>query len=200
MLQRAGVVVSFNSDSDELARRMNMEAAKSMRYGGLSPEEALKLVTLNPAKQLRIDTRTGSLETGKDADFVIWNGEPLSAFSRCEETWIDGVRRYSRTEESELNAKVLKSRGELLAKASAPDARGGAAGDGPGGGPGGGGGAGRIRGGRGRPPSLLERMIDEREDAIWLRIARGLDPIATQPGDCGCSVINDAVPTADSNK
>ena len=200
MLQRAGVVVSFNSDSDELARRMNMEAAKSMRYGGLSPEEALKLVTLNPAKQLRIDTRTGSLETGKDADFVIWNGEPLSAFSRCEETWIDGVRRYSRTEESELNAKVLKSRGELLAKASAPDARGGAAGDGPGGGPGGGGGAGRIRGGRGRPPSLLERMIDEREDAIWLRIARGLDPIATQPGDCGCSVINDAVPTADANK
>ncbi len=197
MLQRAGVLVSFNSDSDELARRMNMEAAKSMRYGGLSPEDALKLVTLNPAKQLRVDARTGSLEVGKDADFVVWNGEPLSAFTRCEETWIDGVRRYSRAEEAEMRASVIKSRGALLAKATAAEDRagGGAAG---GGGFGGAGGGGRGRGGRGRPPSLLERLLDEREDAIWLRIARGLDPIPSVQGDCGCSALNDAVPTADT--
>jgi len=185
MLHRAGVLVSFNSDSDELARRMNMEAAKAVRYGGLSPEEALKLVTLNPAKQLRVDHRVGSLEAGKDADFAIWNGEPLSAFTRCEQTWIDGVRRYSRSEESELHPKVVKARAELIAKATAnTDAAGG----GPGAGAGGGGRGGR--GGRGRPPNLLERMIEAREDYIWLRIARGLDPIPSKQGDCGCSAVN----------
>lgn len=195
MLHRAGVVVSFNSDSDELARRLNMEAAKAMRYGGLSPEEALKLVTLNPAKQLRVDDRTGSLQPGKDADFVVWSGDPLSAFTRCDETWVDGVRRYSRGEEKELNAKVVKARAELIAKATTtPDAGPGA------GGPAGmGGGFRGGRGGRGRPPSLLERMLDEREDAIWLRIARGLEPIPTKQGDCGCAVVdqqNAIVPVA----
>ncbi|MEY4116917.1 MAG: hypothetical protein RLZZ116_245 [Planctomycetota bacterium] len=190
MLHRAGVLVSFNSDSDELARRMNMEAAKAVRYGGLSPEEALKLVTLNPAKQLRVDHRVGSLEVGKDADFAIWNGEPLSAFTRCEQTWIDGVRRYSRSEESELHPKVAKARAELIAKATA-DTGGAGAGGGPGGGMGAGMGGGRGgRGGRGRPPTLLERMIEAREDYIWLRIARGLDPIPSKQGDCGCGAVN----------
>jgi N-acetylglucosamine-6-phosphate deacetylase len=198
MLHRAGVLVSFNSDSDELARRMNMEAAKAVRYGGLSPEEALKLVTLNPAKQLRIDGRVGSLEPGKDADFAVWNGDPLSAFTRCEETWVDGVRRYARTEEAELHAAALKSRGELLAKANAAaDARGGAGAE-SGGGAGGGGRG--FRGGRGRP-TLLSRMLEEREDTIWLRIARGLPPIPTIQGDCGCGVVNDQnaiVPAAEA--
>ena len=198
MLHRAGVVVSFNSDSDELARRMNMEAAKAMRYGGLSPEDALKLVTLNPAKQLRVDNRVGSLEAGKDADFAVWNGDPLSAFTRCEQTWIDGVRRYARSEESEWSAKVVKARAELIAKATA-DTGGSSAGGGPGGGTGAGMGGGRGgRGGRGRPPSLLERMVEAREDFIWLRIARGLEPIPTRQGDCGCSAVNEqqAMPAA----
>ena len=195
IMHKAGVVVSFNSDSDELARRLNMEAAKAMRYGGLSPEEALKLVTLNPAKQLRIDNRTGSLEVGKDADFVVWNGSPLSAFSHTEETWVDGVRRYSRAEETEMHAKVVKMRGELIAKATSNTD--GAGGGGPGGGPGGafggrGGRGGRGMGGGGRPPSLIERMLEQREDMIWLRIARGEDPNSTKPGDCGCSAINGA--------
>jgi hypothetical protein len=176
-----------------------MEAAKAVRYGGLSPEEALKLVTLNPARQLRIDNRVGSLEKGKDADFVLWNGDPLSAFTRCEETWVDGVRRYARGEETELHAGAVKARGELLAKANAASESRGAQGAEAGAGGGAGGGRG-FRGGRGRP-TLLERMLEDREDTIWLRIARGLPPIPTAQGDCGCSVVNDQnaiVPVAEA--
>ena len=194
MLHRAGVLVSFNSDSDELARRMNMEAAKAVRYGGLSPEEALKLVTLNPAKQLRIDARVGSLEAGKDADFAVWNGDPLSAFTRCERTFVDGVQRYVREEEPAAHAAVLRARGELIAKAtSAADARGPSAGAE---GAGGGGGGGRgLRGGRGRAPTLLERMLEDREETVWLRIARGQDPIPTKQGDCGCGILSNPIET-----
>ena len=190
IMNKAGVLVSFNSDSDELARRMNMEAAKAMRYGGLSPIEALKLVTLNPAKQLRIDSFTGSIEVGKDADFAVWNGDPLSAFSRCEQTWVDGVRRYSRDEETSLQAKVVAARGALIAKATSnADDKGKSADASTAGGRGG-------RGGRGRPTSLLESMLESREDALWLRIARGQDPFSTKPGDCGCAPTSDVVPVA----
>jgi N-acetylglucosamine-6-phosphate deacetylase len=198
IMHRAGVVVSFNSDSDELARRMNMEAAKAMRYGGLSPEDALKLVTLNPARQLRIDARTGSLEVGKDADFALWNGNPLSAFSRCEETWIDGVRRYSRSEETAMHAKIIAARGALLAKAtSATDMQRENGADATTRNES----AGRGRGRGGRPPTLMERMLDDREDAIWLRIARGQDPFPRRPGDCGCDESSPAIvpTTIDTN-
>jgi N-acetylglucosamine-6-phosphate deacetylase len=184
MLQKAGVLVSFNSDSDELARRMNMEAAKAVRYGNLAPEEALKLVTLNPAKQLRIDGRTGSLEVGKDADFALWNGEPLSGFTRCEETYVDGVRRYSRADDEQANAGIVRMRAELIAKATASPAARDA---GPAAAPGEGG-----RGRRGRPGSLLEQLLENREDTIWLRIARGLDPIPRKQGDCGCGAVQRA--------
>jgi imidazolonepropionase-like amidohydrolase len=78
IMMRHGIVVSVNSDSDELARRLNIEAAKMMRYGGLTEEEALKLVTLNPAIQLGIDQRVGTIDVGKDADLVIWSAHPLS--------------------------------------------------------------------------------------------------------------------------
>ena len=181
MLHKAGVLVSFNSDSDELARRMNMEAAKAVRYGNLSPEDALKLVTLNPAKQLRIDGRTGSLEVGKDADFAVWNGDPLSSFTRCEETYVDGVRRYSRADDEKASAEIVRMRAELIAKAMASPAARDA---GPATPPGEGG-----RGRRGRPGSLLEQLLENREDTIWLRIARGLDPIPTKQGDCGCGPL-----------
>ena len=96
LMHRAGVVVSFNSDDDELARHLNHEAAKAVKYGGVSPEEALKFVTLNPAKQLRIDAHVGSLEEGKQADFVIWNGPPLSTLSVCMQTWVDGRKYFDR--------------------------------------------------------------------------------------------------------
>lgn len=102
LMHQAGVNVSFNSDSGELARRMNLEAAKAVKDGGVSEEEALKFVTLNPAIQLGIDDRVGSLEAGKDADFVIWSGDPLSTYSRCEQTWIDGARYFSVEEDREM--------------------------------------------------------------------------------------------------
>jgi cytosine/adenosine deaminase-related metal-dependent hydrolase len=80
-----GVNVGFNSDDNELARRLNTEAAKAVKYGGVPPDEAIKFVTINPAKSLKIDQWVGSLEVGKDADFSIWNGTPLSPYSACEQ-------------------------------------------------------------------------------------------------------------------
>ena len=113
----AGVVVSFNSDSDELARHLNTEAAKAVKYGGVSPEEALKFVTLNPAKQLRIDKRVGSIEVGKDADLVVWSGSPLSTYSMCEQTWIDGKKYFDRVEDRAMNEEIRVERSALIQKA-----------------------------------------------------------------------------------
>jgi N-acetylglucosamine-6-phosphate deacetylase len=109
LMTDVGVLVSFNSDSNELARRMNTEASKAVRYGGVEPHEAWKFVTINPAKQLRIDERTGSIEPGKDADIVVWSGDPLSTFTRCEQTWIDG-RRYFDMEEDLMSARDTRQR------------------------------------------------------------------------------------------
>jgi imidazolonepropionase-like amidohydrolase len=96
ILTRHGVITSVNSDSDERARRLNIEAAKTMRYGGLTEEEALKLVTLNPAIQLGIDKRTGSIDVGKDADIVIWSTHPLSVYAHPEQTFVDGELLFDR--------------------------------------------------------------------------------------------------------
>jgi len=125
LMHEQGVLVSFNSDSDELARRMNWEAAKAVKYGGVPEEEALKFVTLNPAKQLMIDHRVGSLEPGKDADFVIWSGHPFSTYSRCEQTWVDGRRYFDREEDQKMNAEVQRQRAELIQKALAAKKAGG---------------------------------------------------------------------------
>jgi len=116
LMHDQGVVVSYNSDSGELARRMNWEAAKAMKYGNVSEEEALKFVTLNPAKQLKIERYVGSLEPGKHADFVIWSGTPLSTYSRCEQTWIEGRKYFDREEDLKLRAEVEKERAELIQK------------------------------------------------------------------------------------
>jgi adenine deaminase len=117
MMQGQGVLTSVNSDSADLARRLNTEAAKSMKYGGLSPDDALKLVTINPAKQLRIDAKTGSLETGKDADFVIWNGNPLSNYASVNQTWIDGRKYFDRAEDAEGRKAFAAQREALVQKA-----------------------------------------------------------------------------------
>ncbi len=117
LMWEQGVVVSFNSDSSELARRLNLEAAKAVKYGGVPEEEALKFVTLNPAKQLKIDHRVGSLEPGKDADFVIWSGHPLSTFTVAEQTWIDGRKYFDRQEDRQLRKKVQTLRARLIQKA-----------------------------------------------------------------------------------
>lgn len=116
LMHDAGVVVSYNSDSDEQARRLNTEAAKAVKYGGVSEEEALKFVTINPAKQLRIDKRVGSLEPGKDADFVIWSGNPLSTYSICEQTWIDGRRYFDRAEDQAMREEIARERAVLIQK------------------------------------------------------------------------------------
>ncbi len=116
LMHKQGVVVSFNSDDGELARHLNQEAAKAIKYGGVPRQEALKFVTLNPAKQLRIDHLVGSLETGKQADFVLWSGDPLSNFSRCEQTWVDGRRYFDRSDDDQMQKDSLTKRNTLIQK------------------------------------------------------------------------------------
>jgi len=112
-----GVVTSFNSDDNELARRLNTEAAKAVRYGGVPEEEALKLVTLYPAMQLGVGDRAGSLEPGKDADFVIWSGHPLSTYTFAEQTWIDGRKYFDRQEDLGRREELAAEREALMAEA-----------------------------------------------------------------------------------
>jgi N-acetylglucosamine-6-phosphate deacetylase len=116
IMHKSGVVVSFNSDDQELARHLNHEAAKAIRYGQIEPEDALKFVTLNPAKQLRIDGHVGSLEPGKQADLVIWSGPPLSLLSRCEQTWIDGRKYFDIQEDIEMQEATNVTRARLVQK------------------------------------------------------------------------------------
>src|SRR4030095_9566356 len=113
IMTRAGVVVSMNSDSDERARRLNIEAAKAMHYGDLTEEQALKLVTLNPAIQLGIQDRVGSIEVGKDADLAIWNGHPFSVYSRVDTTFIDGEVFFDRQTDLARRADLAKERATL---------------------------------------------------------------------------------------
>ena len=116
LMHNAGVIVSFNSDDRELARHLNHEAAKAVKYGGVPEEEALKFVTLNPAKQLRIDQYTGSIEAGKHADLAIWSGPPLSPRSRCEQTWVDG-KKYFDIEQAAFEAELFSTmRNQLVQK------------------------------------------------------------------------------------
>jgi imidazolonepropionase-like amidohydrolase len=119
LMHERGVVVSFNSDSDELARRLNGEAAKAVKYGGVPPVDALAFVTMNPAKQLGVDKRVGSLEPGKDGDFVIWSGDPLSAESVAQETWIEGKKYFDRAADLAKRPALEKERADLVAKAKA---------------------------------------------------------------------------------
>jgi N-acetylglucosamine-6-phosphate deacetylase len=114
LLRDAGVLVSFNSDDAELGRRLNLEAAKAMKYGGVPEAEALKFVTLNPARQLGIDKHVGSLEAGKDADLVVWNHSPLSTYTRCEQTWVDGRPYFDRSADQTLRKELADHRTQLI--------------------------------------------------------------------------------------
>lgn len=115
LMTRRGVTVSFNSDSAELARRLNLEAAKAVKYGGLSEEEALKLVTLHPAIQLGVDQYVGTIEAGKHADLALWSGHPLSVYSFCEKTFVDGILYFDRERDLEWRKKLEKEKAEYLA-------------------------------------------------------------------------------------
>ncbi len=122
LMTRRGVLVSYNSDSDELARRLNLEAAKAIKYGGLEPTEAIKYVTINPARQLHIDDRVGSLEPGKNATFVIWSGDPLSVYTLAEQTWVDGVKQFDRVEDLARRSTIEDRRAALIDKVLHGDA------------------------------------------------------------------------------
>lgn len=116
ILHDQGVVTAFNSDDAEMARRLNQEAAKAVMYGKVSEEEALKFVTLNPAKLLHIDDRVGSIKKGKDADVVLWNEHPLSIKAIAEMTFVDGIKFYDKKEDLMLRAEVLAERQRLIQK------------------------------------------------------------------------------------
>ena len=113
ILMRHGVVETVNSDSDERARRLNIDAAKMMRYGGLTEDEALKTITYNGAVQLGIEKHVGSIEVGKDADVVIWSGDPLSVYSSAETTFIDGEIFFDKQRDQTMRAQMAQERAEL---------------------------------------------------------------------------------------
>jgi imidazolonepropionase-like amidohydrolase len=112
---RHGVVATVNSDSDERARRLNIDAAKMMRYGGLTEDEALKTITYNGAVQLGVQDHVGSLEVGKDADVVIWSGDPLSVYSSAETTFIDGEIFFDKKKDLAMRDQMTKERAALEA-------------------------------------------------------------------------------------
>jgi imidazolonepropionase-like amidohydrolase len=116
LMTRKGVLVSINSDLSEWSRRLNTEAAKTIKWGGLSDDEALALITINPARQLRIDQRVGSLEVGKDADVVIWSHHPLSSYALADRVYIDGALYYDREADARRLAD-LQAEKESLVKA-----------------------------------------------------------------------------------
>ena len=116
LLTEAGARVCIKSDSEELVRHLNLEAAKMLKYGGVPEATALEMITLNPAKQLRLDKQVGSLEAGKDADLVVWSGDPLSCLSRCEQTWIDGRKYFDRGKDLARRAEANRRRAALVQK------------------------------------------------------------------------------------
>jgi imidazolonepropionase-like amidohydrolase len=111
LMTHKGVVVSINSDDAEQARRLNMEAAKAVRYGDVTDDQAFAMVTINPAKQLKIDNRVGSIEAGKDADIVIWNHHPLSTAATVERSYIDGIAYYDREKDLQRIIEIQREKG-----------------------------------------------------------------------------------------
>ncbi len=115
ILWKNGVVVSINSDSGERIRRLNLDAAKAIKYGGVPEQEALKMITLNPAKQLGIDKMTGSIEVGKDADIAIWSKHPFSVYTKAEMTLIDGEVYFDRKKDIARRSQLAAERKRLEA-------------------------------------------------------------------------------------
>lgn len=116
IMQKVGLTVAINSDDAEMARRLNQEAAKTMKYGDLTPEEALKLVTLNPAKMLRVADRVGSIKVGKDADVVLWSDNPLSIYAKSLYTIVDGTIYFDSEKDAEMHKMVDAERTRLIKK------------------------------------------------------------------------------------
>ncbi len=186
IMDEVGVLVSFNSDSDELARRMNTEAAKAMRYGGMPAERALLFVTLNPAKQLAIDHRVGSLEAGKDADFAVWSAPPLSA-ARGASRPGSTVRCGSASRRTSGSPPRPTSSGDACLPrraspadpepAAAAEARSPAVAE-------------SVASAAPRARGLLSAMRFAQEEAMLELVRRGRDPMEAMPGGCGLEWSN----------
>ncbi len=116
LMMQNGVTVSVNSDSGDLIRRLNTEAAKSVQYCGMSQQDAWKMVTINPAKQLKIDQYVGSIKEGKHADLVLWSGNPLSIYSQVEHTYIDGRKYFDRNAHNENEKALALEKNQLIQK------------------------------------------------------------------------------------
>ena len=114
IMHDAGVTVAINSDDAEMSRRLNQEAAKSVKYGGISEEEAWKFVTLNPAKLLHIDDRVGSIKVGKDADVVLWTDHPLSIYAKAEKTIIEGVTYFDLKRDELMRDAIMREKSDLI--------------------------------------------------------------------------------------
>ncbi|MBW1294544.1 amidohydrolase family protein [Aquimarina litoralis] len=113
IMHNQNVLVAINSDDNEMSRRLNQEAAKSVKYGGVSEEEAWKFVTLNPAKMLHIDDRVGSIKVGKDADVVLWTDHPLSIYAKAEKTLIEGATYFDLEKDKAMRRSIADERNEL---------------------------------------------------------------------------------------
>ncbi len=124
IMHRAGLNVAINSDDHEMARRLNQEAAKTVKYGGLTEEEALNTITINPARMLHLDNRMGSIKVGKDADLVLWSAHPLSIYARCERTYVDGRCYYSLDQDAALRTRRDQERARLNQKLLAAKRKG----------------------------------------------------------------------------
>ncbi|HET9431386.1 MAG TPA: amidohydrolase family protein, partial [Chitinophagaceae bacterium] len=116
IMQKVGLNVALNSDDAEMARRLNQEAAKIVKYGGVSEEEALKMVTLNPAKMLHVEDRIGSLKAGKDGDVVVWSDHPLSIYAKSLYTIVDGTIYFDREKDGQLQMVLDAERNRLVRK------------------------------------------------------------------------------------
>ncbi|HPN68920.1 MAG TPA: amidohydrolase family protein [Saprospiraceae bacterium] len=119
IMDKVGLNVAINSDDAEMARRLNQEAAKSIKYGGLTEVEALDMVTINPAKMLHIDNQVGSIKVGKDADLVLWSDNPLSIYAKPEKTIVDGIVYFDRTEDAKMRIANKAEKNRLIQKMAA---------------------------------------------------------------------------------
>lgn len=116
LMHEVGLVTGFNSDDAEMARRLNQEAGKAVTYGHMSEEDALKLVTLNPAKMMHVDNRIGSIKAGKDADIVLWSADPLSVYAVAEKTFVDGVLYWDIEKDAEKQKAIAADEARIIQK------------------------------------------------------------------------------------
>jgi imidazolonepropionase-like amidohydrolase len=116
LMHEVGVLTGFNSDDAEMARRLNQEAGKAVAYGQMSEEDALKLVTLNPAKMMHVDNRIGSIKPGKDADLVLWSADPLSIYAVAEKTYVDGIPYWDYEQDAAKQKAMKADEGRIIQK------------------------------------------------------------------------------------